>query len=78
MIKIFDKDTNAFIGPITDEQLQFLVDNLEEESYGDNDYYINIDQIDVFQEMGADAELINLLNTALNGREEMEIYWSEE
>ena len=78
MIKLFDKDTSVFIGNITEEQLKFLVDNLEEESLDDKDYYINLDALDYFQEIGADADFVTLLQMALNGRDEMEIRWAEE
>ncbi len=76
MIQIHDKDTGARIGTLTDEQLQFLIDQLEEESGEDQDYYINETTVDLFEENGADKALIALLREALNGRTEMEISWS--
>lgn len=76
MIQIHDKDTDARIGTLTDEQLQFLIDQLEEESGEDQDYYINETTVDLFEEKGADKALIALLREALNGRTEMEIRWS--
>ena len=76
MIQLHDKDTGALIGPITEEQLEFLIDQLEEESGDDQDYYINEDTIDVLEETGADKGLVSLLRRALNGRTEMEIRWS--
>ena len=41
MIHLKNKETGAPLGDITEEQLQFLVDQLEEESETDADYYIN-------------------------------------
>lgn len=76
MIQIHDKDTGARIGTLTEEQLQFLIDQLEEESGEDQDYYINETTVDLFEENGADKALIALLREALNGRTEMEIRWS--
>ena len=76
MIQIHDKDTGARIGTLTEEQLQFLIDQLEEESGEDQDYYINETTVDLFEENGADKALIALLLEALNGRTEMEISWS--
>lgn len=76
MIQIHDKDTGARIGTLTEEQLQFLVDQLEEESGEDQDYYINETTVDLFEVNGADKALIALLRDALNGRTEMEIRWS--
>ena len=41
MIHLFDDETGASVGTITEDQLQYLVDQLEEESPDDTDYYIN-------------------------------------
>jgi len=75
VIELFDNDTGAAIGAITDAQLQFLVDQLEEESADDTDYYINQETLDMFEERGADPELVALLRSALGAREDMEIRW---
>ena len=76
MIQLHDKDTGAWIGTISEDNLQFLVDQLEEESGDDQDYYINEATLDVFKEAGADKALVSLLRGALNGRTEMEVRWS--
>ena len=76
MIQLHDKDTGAWIGTISEDNLQFLVDQLEEESGDDQDYYINEATLDVFEESGADKALVSLLRGALNGRTEMEVRWS--
>lgn len=76
MIQIHDKDSGARIGTLTEKQLQFLIDQLEEESGEDQDYYINETTVELFEENGADKALIALLREALNGRTEMEIRWS--
>ena len=78
MIKVYDVDTNRQIGTLTDEQLQFLVDQLEEESDDDQDYYINRDTLDTFENAGADPELIDLLRSALGDREEMDVRWERQ
>ena len=77
MIKLTDKDTGAPIGNITEEQLQFLIDQLVEETATDQDYYLNRDQLAVFEEQGADAELVSLLKAAMGDRADMEIVWSK-
>ena len=76
MIDLHDKDTGAAIGVITEQQLQYLVDELEEESGEDQDYYINVTTLDLFAERGADPALVALLRSALKGRTEMEVRWS--
>jgi hypothetical protein len=76
MIKLFDADNDQLIGTITEQQLRFLEDQMEEESTEDRDYYVNTDTIDMFEAGGADAGLIALLRKALDGREDMTIKWS--
>ena len=78
MIQIHDKDTGSWIGTLSEDNLQFLIDQLEEESGEDQDYYINETTIDLFEEDGADKDLVSLLRNALNGRTEMEIRWSRD
>jgi hypothetical protein len=76
MIQLHDAESGAPIGPITDAQLQFLIDRLEEESPDDRDYYINRETVDGFEEEGADPALVALLRKALGERDEMEIRWT--
>jgi hypothetical protein len=77
MIKLQDKESGLALDSITEAQLKFLIDQLEEESDNDQDYYVNQTTIDLFENVaGADPALITLLRHALNGREEMEIVWS--
>jgi processive 1,2-diacylglycerol beta-glucosyltransferase len=76
MIELHDTERGMRLGTISDEQLQFLVDALEEESLEDKDYYISADTIDMLEEDGADRQLLQLLRGALGGREGMDIRWS--
>lgn len=75
MIELRDTATGERLGTITERQLQFLVDQLEEESSEDRDYYINGPTIDMFEEAGGESQLLQVLRDALRGREEMEIKW---
>lgn len=78
MIELRDKDTGDVIGSITEEQLQFLIDQLEEESEVDVDYYLNRDTLEVFEERGIDRKLLKMLKNAMGDREDMEIEWEKE
>ncbi len=78
MVKIFNNDTGELIGEITETQLQFLIDNLEEESDDDVDYYINIPTIESFQKLGAETALIDVLKKGLGSKEDMEIRYEKE
>lgn len=75
MIQLFDKDGGAAIGTISDEQFRFLQEQLEAESPGDDDYYFNADTLDLLEQSGADASLVQLLRTGLGSRDEMEVRW---
>ncbi len=78
MIRLFDKETGAPIGTITEAQLEFLVDQLEEESDEDQDYYLTADTIDAFEEAGAEPDLITVLRSGIGERDEMEIRWKRD
>lgn len=74
-IVLRDKDTNRDLGTITEAQLQFLQDQLEEETPEDRDYYLTEDTLDAFAEAGCDPALLDLLRRAMAGRRELEIRW---
>ncbi|MEA3232656.1 MAG: galactosyldiacylglycerol synthase [Thermodesulfobacteriota bacterium] len=76
MIQLRDRETGASIGDITEEQLQFLIDHLEEESEEDTDYYLNRATLNLLKEKDLDASLLKLLEEALGDREDLEIEWS--
>lgn len=76
MINLREKGTDKALGQISEEQLQYLIDHLEEEWLEDQDYVITPLLLQVFDEQGADPQLVALLRDALGGRPEMEIVWS--
>ena len=78
MIKLYDEATGAVYGSITEAQLQALMNQLEEESREDTDYYINQATVDMFEQKGVDGDLVTLLRKALGEREDMDIRWARE
>lgn len=78
MIRLKDKETGSTLGTISEQQLEFLRDQLEEESPEDDDYYLNQATLDMLEEQGADRDLLDLLKRALGSREDMEIQWSRQ
>jgi len=74
-IVLRDKDTDRELGTITEDQLQFLRDQLEEETPQDQDYYLTEDTLEAFAEAGCDPTLLALLRKAMEGRRELEIRW---
>lgn len=76
MVTIRNKETGEIIGTISDEDFQFLQDELEEESSTDTDYYINKPTVDMLEQDDAPPSLIALLRKALGSRSDVEIEWS--
>ncbi len=76
MIRIRDKETGQLIGWISEKDLQFLIDNLEEEWEEDTDYYLTTETLELLRQKGASESLMNLLEQALGTREAIEIQWS--
>ncbi|HUF39404.1 MAG TPA: hypothetical protein VMN57_12840 [Anaerolineales bacterium] len=75
MIHLREKATGNLIGTITEGQLQFLVDQLEEEWLEDRDYAITPMLISFFEGKAEEPELVAMLKEALGEREEMEVVW---
>ena len=68
MYQLIDNEHGDEIGIITEDQVQFLIDNLEEEGLEDQDYYIDSDALSFLAENGCDEELLTMLTEALEGR----------
>jgi len=76
MVQIKDKENGRELGVITEDQLQYLIDQLEEEHPDDKDYYIDGVTLEMLRGRGIDPQLLQFLQTALGERESMEIEWS--
>ena len=75
MYNLFNAQSGALLGEISEEQISFLRSQLEEESEADADYYINGITLDMLEANGADEALIGLLRKALGDNEDMDIRW---
>ena len=78
MIQLWESESGKAIGSITEAQLEFLIDQLQEESATDQEYYLDVATLDFFDEQGADPALVKLLRAALGEREGMDVRWSRE
>ena len=74
-VRIFNKDTGSFVGTISKADMQFLVDQLEEESESDTDYFVDSNSIDALEELGGSPALISLLRLAVGTSDGVEIRW---
>jgi hypothetical protein len=77
MVRLYESESGDLIGTITAAQLQYLVDQLEEEDSEDRDYYIDRATLDWFDEHGVDPALEAQLREALGDREGMDIRWTK-
>jgi processive 1,2-diacylglycerol beta-glucosyltransferase len=73
MVKLYGKKMRQYLGRITEEELQFLVDNLEEESWADTDYYINRATPALLKEKGMSGGLAELTAGAMGGNNDIEM-----
>lgn len=78
MVKLYDKETGQKLGEITEEQLELLMDDLEDEPFDDQDYMIDEEAVMLFEQIGADADLVDTLRSMLTGQDEFEIRWSQD
>lgn len=77
MIKVYDNATNRFLGEISEAQLQVLIDQLEEESGDDQDYFINRETLDLLAKGGADVKTLGILEQALGASGQGEVRWAK-
>lgn len=72
-VTLYHDDTGVLIGTISPEQLQFLVEQLEEEGEHDDTYYLDGATLDYLAERGADEDLLATLREAVQERGQTEI-----
>ena len=77
MPSLFRLDNGETIGEITAAQLQFLVDQLEEEDDEDTDYFIDRDTLELLSDNGADPELLALIEKAMGDDDEIDVAWDK-
>ncbi len=75
MIDLYNAATNQLIGSITEADLKWLIDHLEEESSQDQDYYIDEAIIDFMADGEATEHLLKVLRAAIGSSEGVEIRW---
>lgn len=77
MVRLTLKDSGTILGTIDDGDFQFLMDQLEEESAADSDYYVSSDTIDFLANSGASASLVQILRDAVGSSEGVEVSWKK-
>jgi hypothetical protein len=76
VIQLRIKESGTLIGQISEEELQFLIDNLEEEWEEDRDYYLNQTMLNALKaKPDAPQRLLEMLDKAAGGGD-IEVEWS--
>ena len=75
MVTLSLTESGTVLGSIPDADFQMLVDQLEEESEEDTDYYVTAETIAMLEERGAIETLVALLKRALGAAEGVDVSW---
>jgi hypothetical protein len=76
-VKLINKANGALLGTISRKDFQFLVDNLEEESSRDADYFIDSKTVDFLADAGGGVPLLLLLRDAVGESDGIDIRWED-
>jgi hypothetical protein len=77
MARLILKDSNRFLGVISDADVKVLVDQLEEEDMADDDYFIDGATVSILEGAGASSTLVELLLGAIGDSEGIEVRWEK-
>jgi hypothetical protein len=77
MPRLYNKQTNALLGEVSESDIQCLVDVLEEEDSKDVDYFIDLDTVDILEDNGASLDLVTLLRAAIGATAGVDIRWEK-
>jgi len=76
-VTLINKSTGAILGTISRKDFQFLVDNLEEESSRDADYFIDSKTVDFLADAGGGVPLLLMLREAVGNSDGIDIGWKD-
>jgi hypothetical protein len=77
MPRLILKDSNRFLGTISDADVKVLVDELEEEDIADTDYFIDHDTVDILEASGASKSLVEMLLAAIGDSDGVDVRWEK-
>jgi hypothetical protein len=75
MYALYVKADRRYIGDISEEELQFLQDNLEQESLDDTDYDLTRLTLEYLRGNGLSPRLAQLLDSALGDQDDIEVVY---
>ena len=77
MPRLYNKQSGALLGTVSDADIKVLVDQLEEEDLGDDDYFMDLDTVDIIESAGASEGIVKLLRNAIGDGEGIDIRWEK-
>lgn len=77
MPELYLKSDNKHLGHITEDELKFLAQHLEEESLEDEDYAISRMTLDYMKAQKISPNLLALLGAALGDADEVEVKFTK-
>ena len=75
MPKLYDKSNDRLLGEISQQDLDLLSAQFEEESSRDRDYYVDNDTFLALADAGASSRLLDALKAALDANGEGDVRW---
>jgi len=75
MPKLYDKADNRLLGEISQQDLDLLIAQFEEESSRDRDYYVDNDTFLLLVEAGATSVLLDAVKMGLDLNGQADIRW---
>jgi hypothetical protein len=75
MPTLYDQSNDRRLGRISQQDLELLIEQLEETSRGDRDYYVDNPTFLRLTEAGASATLLDAIKMALDLSGEADIRW---
>jgi hypothetical protein len=77
MPRLILKDSNRFLGVISDADVKVLVDALEEEDMADDDYFIDGATVSILESAGASSTLVEMLLAAIGDSDGVDVRWEK-
>lgn len=77
MPRLYEKQSGAFLGEVSEDDIRSLVDQLEEEHRTDEDYFIDTATIELLERAGASKALVSMLRQAVGGSEGIDIRYEK-
>ena len=73
MPSLYNKQSGDLLGTVSDDDVQVLIDELEEEGMHDVDYFVNAETVEILEKGGASAPLVEMLRKAIGVGDGIEI-----